>query len=71
MAPRPVLLITAGHVTDERLAAAHLQAASPATVEVWEVPGADHVGGLTAAPDEWADRVLAFLGQVLRDPSEA
>ena len=65
MAPRPVLLIAAGEVPDEGLAARHLQAAAPGSVEVWEVPGAAHTGGLATAPEEWAARVLAFLDGVL------
>jgi dienelactone hydrolase len=65
MAPRPLLLITAGSVPDERLAADYIRAASPETVEVWEVPGAGHTGGLATAPVEWVRRVLAFFDNVL------
>ena len=65
MAPRPVLLIAAGEVPDEGLAARHLQAAAPGSVEVWEVPGAAHSGALATAPEEWAARVLAFLDGAL------
>jgi hypothetical protein len=38
--PRPVLLITAGTVPDETLAAEFFQGGSPATVQVWECPAA-------------------------------
>ncbi len=65
MAPRPLLLITAGGVPDERRAAEHIRAASPETVEIWEVPGAGHTGGLATAPVEWVARVLAFFEDVL------
>ena len=70
MAPRPLLLITAGDVPDERLAAEHVQAAAPATVQVWDVPGAGHTSGLATAPDEWANRVLAFLDGLLLKAAE-
>lgn len=64
-APRPVLLITAGAVDDERRAAAHIQRGSPATVSVWIVPGAGHTGGLATDPDEWEHRVINFLDSAL------
>lgn len=65
MAPRPLLLVTAGGMPDERRAAEHIRAASPDTVEVWEVPGAGHTGGLATAPVEWVRRVPAFFDNVL------
>jgi pimeloyl-ACP methyl ester carboxylesterase len=64
-APRPVLLIAAGDVPDEGRAAAHLAAASPSSVTVWEVPGAGHTDGLAVDPDGWARRVLAFFDEHL------
>ncbi len=60
-APRPILLITAGERPDEALAADDIRAASPNTISVWDVPGADHVGALAADPQAWTDRVDAFL----------
>jgi dienelactone hydrolase len=65
-APRPVLLITAGDVDDEASAGRHIQQGSPATVEVWDVPGAGHTDGLRTRPDEWERRVTAFLAVHLR-----
>jgi len=64
-APRPLLLITAGEVADEGLAAEYIRSAAPDTVRVWEVPGAGHTGGLATAPAEWEATVLGFLDQVL------
>jgi pimeloyl-ACP methyl ester carboxylesterase len=63
IAPRPVLLITAGTVADESRAAATFRAAAPASVEVWNVPGATHTAGLATAPTDWAARVIGFLDQ--------
>lgn len=63
--PTPILLITAGQVETEGLAADLLEAAAPAAVETWTVPGAGHTGGLRTQPDEWARRVLAFLDAAL------
>jgi dienelactone hydrolase len=64
-APQPVLLIAAGTLASEHYADKAIQAASPATVELWLVPGADHIGGLRTAPREWERRVSAFLGRAL------
>lgn len=63
--PTPVLLITAGDVETELLAAEVLDRASPEAVEVWTVPGAGHVGGLRSAPSEWRRRVVGFLDEAL------
>ena len=35
--------------------------------EIWEVPGAQHVGGITTQPEEYERRVIAFFDQALRD----
>ncbi len=63
--PTPVLLIAAGEVGEEGLAAEHVRGGSPATVTVWEVPGAGHIGGLDTAPEEWERRVVGFLDAAL------
>jgi dienelactone hydrolase len=63
--PRPVLLITAGQVADEALAADDIRAASPGTVAVWTVPGAGHVGAYARDPGAWTDRVDDFLATAL------
>lgn len=65
-APRHVLLIAAGTVEDEGVVARYLQRASPATVELWEVPGAGHIGGLQTQPADWERNVIAFLDAQLR-----
>ena len=65
-APRPMLLITAGERPDERLAAESIKAAAPDSVQVWDVPGATHTGGLRADPSGWSERVLGFLVAVTR-----
>jgi len=64
-APRPLLLITAGEVADEGLAAEYIRSAAPDSVQVWEVPGAGHTGGLATTPAKWAATVLGFLDEVL------
>ena len=62
---RPILLVAAGKVTDEGRAARYVQAGSPATVQVWEVEGSGHTGGLTTQPAQWEQRVVGFLDGVL------
>jgi len=62
---RPMLIIAAGSVTDEPVAARWFRAASPATVQVWVVPHAGHTQGLATAPRAWGARVTGFLGAAL------
>jgi fermentation-respiration switch protein FrsA (DUF1100 family) len=59
--PRTLLLITAGEVAEEGRAAWYIRSASPATVQIWSVPGAGHTGGLSTEPATWERNVLAFL----------
>lgn len=61
----PLLLITAGAVDTERLAAERLDRAAPDAVDIWTVPGAGHTRGLRTDPDGWQQRVLAFLDDAL------
>lgn len=65
-APRPVLLIAGGAVPDEAKAGRYIQSGSPTTVELWEVAGAGHTGGLRADVAGWEQRVTSFLGGALR-----
>jgi dienelactone hydrolase len=39
--------------------------------EIWEVPGAQHVGGITTAPEEYERRVMAFFDQHLLGRSDS
>ena len=64
-APRPMLIIIAGDVAEERDAGAHLQAAAPDSVDLWIVPDTGHTNGIKTHPDEWAERVLQFLDRSL------
>jgi fermentation-respiration switch protein FrsA (DUF1100 family) len=65
-APRPVLLIAGGAMPDEAKAGRYIQSGAPATVELWEVAGAGHTGGLRTDPAGWEQRVTSFLGPALR-----
>jgi dienelactone hydrolase len=64
-APRPMLIIAGGASADEPAAARWFQAASPATVQVWIVPGAGHTQGLATVPRAWEARVTGFLDRTL------
>lgn len=70
-APRPVLLVAAGDRPDEVAAATALERCSPATVSVWVVPGAPHIGGLATDPTAWDRRVTGFLSAALAFPGPA
>jgi pimeloyl-ACP methyl ester carboxylesterase len=63
--PRPILMITAGNVSDEANAARHVQATGGGNVSVWTVPGANHIGGLGVAPEEWEETVITFLDSAI------
>jgi uncharacterized protein len=65
-APRPALIIAAGAVADEPIAARWFRAAAPATVHVWVVPHAGHTQGLATAPRAWETHVISFLNAALR-----
>ncbi len=65
--PTPFLLIAAGEVVDEQLVADRLRRVAPDRVDVWVVPGAGHVGAISAGPLEWGARVVLFLDEALAD----
>jgi hypothetical protein len=52
-------------VGDEGDAAAYIQREARGNVTVWVVPGAEHTGGLSPAPEEWERRVIEFLDAAL------
>jgi pimeloyl-ACP methyl ester carboxylesterase len=60
------LLVVAGTVEKEALAADSMRSADPRRVEIWTVPGADHMQGLATAPQDWERRVVGFLDDQLQ-----
>jgi fermentation-respiration switch protein FrsA (DUF1100 family) len=61
--PRPVFLI---HAKGESLNEVYYDSAGkPGNWHLWEVPGAKHVGGLEAQPQEYERRVVAFFDRAL------
>jgi pimeloyl-ACP methyl ester carboxylesterase len=65
IAPRPVLLISAGGDPEETpVNRAYREAAGP-SAELYSIPEAGHTSGLAARPKEYEARVTAFLGEVL------
>lgn len=63
--PRPIHLI---HGLEDRFIVPGnsrlIHAIAPEQITLWEVPRARHVCSVYVAPDEYAERVLAFLDQV-------
>ena len=49
---------------DEALNRAYRDAGGPTTA-LWEIPGAGHTGGLSAAPAEYERRVVGFFDRAL------
>lgn len=59
--PARFLMITAGDVPDEAVAAAHIRGPHTDCVRMWTVPGAGHARGLSTSPAEWQRQVTDFL----------
>ena len=68
--PAAFLLITAGDVPDEALAADYVRGSSADRIRAWTVPGAGHTQGLSTAPAEWEQRVIGFLDDTLDGSGE-
>lgn len=64
MSPRPALIIAAGTVENEKLAARAFSSGLP-NVQTWTAAGAAHMGGLATRPEEWTSRVTSFLDTAL------
>ncbi len=64
--PMSFLLIAAGDVETESLAADFIRADHDDLVTTWTVPDAGHTQGLEQAPAEWEQRVVRFLDATLR-----
>lgn len=60
----PILLVVAGTVADESRAAAWMGEGN-SRVEALTIDGSPHTGGLSTAPDVWADAVIGFLDGAL------
>jgi uncharacterized protein len=65
IAPRPVLLVAAERMPEEPLVSRMYQRAGGDRVQVWEVPGAAHTGGLRKHPAEYERRTIGFLDRAL------
>jgi fermentation-respiration switch protein FrsA (DUF1100 family) len=66
IAPRPVFFIYAGEGQSAEIAltpAYHAAAGEPKTL--WEIPEAEHTGGIDARPQEYEDRVIEFFDEAL------
>jgi uncharacterized protein len=70
IAPRPVLLIAGGAITEEVLTNRRYQADGGTNVELWTVPGAGHTAGLRTHPAAYEARTTAFLNRTLGLPAE-
>jgi uncharacterized protein len=67
IAPRAVFFIYGenGQGGTEKVPNQGFYAAAGEPKEIWEVPGAQHVGGITTRPAEYERRVIAFFDQAL------
>lgn len=65
----PMLLIAAGEVPDEPLAAAFIEAGAEGDVDVWVVEGSGHTEALRTDPTGWEQRVVSFLEAAAAAPT--
>lgn len=65
IAPRPILYIAGAESMWEAELAEKYAAASNGSAQVWVVPGAGHIEGIQAAPQEYAQRMLSFFDAAL------
>ena len=65
IAPRPVLLIGSGGRGEEIPVTRMYAQAAGSNAHVYEIPEADHTGGLRARPAEYEQRVIGFLDEAL------
>jgi hypothetical protein len=63
IAPRPVLLISAGPT--ETAYTEQYRSAAPSTTELWNVPDAGHTAALDAHPGEYRTRALGLFDDAL------
>ena len=73
IAPRPMFLIyaTKGTGGEEKRASRAFYRAARGPKAIWEIPEADHVGGLEARPREYEQRVTGFFDRSLRGEEAA
>jgi hypothetical protein len=67
VAPRPLLLLSAGRGTEARANEAYRRRA-PDTTELWNRPEASHAAALRTDPAGYERRVIGFLDRSLRVP---
>jgi hypothetical protein len=73
IAPRALFVIgdLKDGIADEPYDSDRLYARAGEPKRLWQVPGVDHVQAFTALPDEWIERVGAFLDEYLAAPVAA
>lgn len=64
IAPRPVLLIQSTGADNETMNPAYYRAAHEPK-QLWRAPAEDHMGAVTARPDEYERRVVGFFDHAL------
>jgi dienelactone hydrolase len=65
IAPRPALLIYAGHGTGGEDLNPEYAAGAGAAATLWRIPDATHTGGMTAQPRRYEQRVVGFFDRAL------
>jgi fermentation-respiration switch protein FrsA (DUF1100 family) len=65
IAPRPVFLIFSTNGQGGEQLSSEYYAAAGEPKELWEIPDAGHVGGMTAHPEEYERRVVGFFDGAL------
>jgi pimeloyl-ACP methyl ester carboxylesterase len=66
IAPRPILFISSGDAP-EPFANRRLAERAGPNAQLWELPDTGHVGGMSAHPEEYKERLVAFFDAALLD----
>jgi uncharacterized protein len=66
IAPRPIMLIAAPNSTNGEKLNRGYYAAARGPKTLWEIPEADHMGGIDVRPAEYERRVVGFFDDALR-----
>ncbi len=64
IAPRPILLISAGQTGEQMMVRQYYEAAGEHSY-LWEIPEAAHVAGSRVRPDEYAHKLVTFFNETL------
>lgn len=67
VAPRPVMIVAGGRTQLETRTGERYAQRAGETAQLWVIPEAGHVGGLSLIPDKYAEMLIAFFDRAVRN----